>query len=509
MQTAMVRHPALAPAFDSGPLAGISGETLLKRSVASAAMLPYWDLTDTIVDGVEAIRLAGDTYLPRFTDESNNDYAYRLRLTKFTNIYRDTLEGLASKPFEDEVSLVPDGDVQPPNEFVEFIENVDGSGNNLTVFCNAAFFNGINSALHWILIDHDKADPSVRSLADAKKAGLRPYWCHVLARNVLDVKSQMINGNEVLTYVKIFEPGHPDCVRVFERGPSGEVTWSLYEKMEKPGPDGKSQFTQIDGGAVGIGVIPMVPFVTGRRDGRSWRVFPAMRDAADLQIELYQQESGLKFAKTLTAYPMLAGNGIKPPTEADGKTIAKIAVGPNRVLYAPPNPGGQPGSWAYVEPNAQSLTFLAADVKETINQLRELGRQPLTASASNLTVVTTAVAAGKAKSAVKAWAFGLKDAIENALVITAMWKELDATAYKPTVSVYTEFDEFMEGKDLDALESARDRGDLSRQTYWDELRRRSVLSPEFNHEVEEKRLLEELPGDGPDMEIDDNTPAEA
>ena len=510
MPDAMVRHPALVPAFDSGMPAGIVSDVMLKRSVESAAMLPYWDLTDTIVDGVEALRLAGETYLPMFTDEHPKEYAYRLKLTKFTNIYRDTLEGLASKPFEDEVALVPDGDKPIPSEIVDFIENVDGSGNNLTIFSSGAFFNGINSALHWIFIDYDKPDPKVVSKADAKRVGLRPYWSHVLARNVLDVQSKMIAGNEVLTYVKILEPGQPDHVRVFERFGDGSVTWTLYQKNDKPGNDGKTYFIPIDSGTIAIGIIPLVPFVTGRRDGRSWRIFPAMRDAADLQIELYQQESGLKFAKTLTAYPMLAGNGIKPPLEADGKTVSKIAVGPNKVLYAPPNPsGGQPGSWAYVEPNAQSLTFLAADVKETINQLRELGRQPLTASASNLTVVTTAVAAGKAKSAVKAWAFGLKDALENALKITAMWMNLNPTVYAPTVSVYTEFDEFMEGKDLDTLNSARDRGDISRETYWDELRRRSVLSPEFNSEVEEKRLLEELPGDGPDMEIDDNTPADA
>lgn len=486
-------------------------DEMLKRSPDSAAMLDYWDQVDAIVDGIAAIRLQGDKFLPRFTDEDAADYDYRLKLTKMTNVYRDTIEALAAKPFEDEVSLILDDKQNAvPEAMLKFIENVDGAGNNLTVFCGSTFFNGINNALDWIMIDYPKrADTAaIRNMADAKKAGLRPYWSHVLARNVLAARSKVINGNEVLEYVKIFEPGAPDHIRVFERTETG-VTWTLYQKSDKPAESGKSQFVQIDTDVVTIGIIPMVPFATGRRDGRSWRFFPQMRDAADLQIELYQQESGLKFAKTLTAYPMLAGNGIKPPLKADGKP-EKIAVGPNRVLYAPPNPsGGQPGSWAYVEPNSQSLTFLAADVKETIMQLRELGRQPLTAQSGNLTTVTTAVAAGKAKSAVKTWCYSLKDALENAFVITALWLSIDAATYKPTVSVYTEFDEFMEGKDLEALQSARDNRDLSRATYWEEMRRRGVLSPEFTPEIEEQRLLDELPGDGPDTNIDDNTPADA
>ena len=96
-----------------------------------------------------------------------------------------------------------------------------------------------------------------------------------------------------------------------------------------------------------------------------------------------------------------------------------LSVGPAKVLYAPPDGAGNSGSWAYVEPSAQSLTFLAGDIKETKQDLRELGRQPLTATA-NVTVINSAMAASKAKSAVGAWAIGLKDALENAMEMNKM-----------------------------------------------------------------------------------------
>lgn len=484
-------------------------DVMLRRSPDSAAMLEYWDLTDTIVDGINALRLAGERYLPRFTDEGDTDFQYRLKCTKLTNIYRDTVEGLSSKPFEQEVALVADENKSVPESIEAFVENVDGSGNNLTIFSGATFFNGINSAIHWIFVDHPPANPNVRTQADAKRAGIRPYWSHVLGRNVLDPRSSVINGVETLTYIRIFEPGAPDHVRIFERMENGSIRWELRDKRTEwiDVDGGKTQFHVLDEGVLTIDVIPLVPFITARRDGRTWKLFPAMRDAADLQIELYQQESGLKFAKQLTAYPMLAGNGISPMMEADGKTPKKLAVGPGRVLYAPASTAtGAIGSWAYVEPSAQSLKFLADDIKDTMSQLRELGRQPLTAQSGNLTVITTAVAAGKAKSAVKAWAFTLKDALENAMVITCKFMGVAPAEYDPTVSVFVEFDEFMEGKDLDTLDSARDRKDISQLTYWEELKRRAVLSPEFNAETEEKRLMDELPGDGADNNTLDNPP---
>ena len=199
----------------------IDGDTLTKRSPDSAAMLDYWDKTDDIVDGIDALRNAGKKYLPKFRDEQQTDYNFRLQTTKLTNVYRDICESLASKPFEQEISIVKadsDGTDSVPADILEFVEDVDGSGNNLTLFAGLTFFNGINSAIDWICVDFDKDDPNIRTVADAKAANRRPYWSHVLARNVLEVQSKVIGGKETLTYIRIMEPGNgsPDRVRVLD-----------------------------------------------------------------------------------------------------------------------------------------------------------------------------------------------------------------------------------------------------------------------------------------------------
>lgn len=475
----------------------IDGDEMLKRSPDSAAMVDYWDQTDTIVDGIKAMRLAREKYLPKFVDEEREEYDFRVAATKMTNVYRDIVEGLASKPFEEEISLVTsdkEGAKAIPLQIEEFIEDVDGSGNNLTVFSSNVFFNGINSAVDWIFVDFPSVDPTqVRSVADAKKAGVRPFWSRVLGRNVLEAKTAMIGGKETLTYMRIFEPGKPEHVRVFERTASG-VTWQLFVKTDRPAPSGKTMFVLETEGVISIGVIPLIPFITGRRDGRTFRIFPTLQDAADLQIELYQQESGLKFVKIMAAYPMLAAEGVNPPVGPDGKPM-KLRVGPGKVLYGKPNGDGKAGTWKYVEPGAETMKFLADDIKSTIENLRELGRQPLTAQSSNVTVINSAVAAGKARTAVGAWALTLKDALENALVLTCTW--LGITDYSPEVNVYTEFDDFADGgADVTELGAARGRKDISRYTYWAELKRRKILAPEFDAEAEDERLLEELPSEG-------------
>jgi hypothetical protein len=77
--------------------------------------------------------------------------------------------------------------------------------------------------------------------------------------------------------------------------------------------------------------------------------------------------------------------------------------------------------------------------------------------------------------------------------------------FQASVSVYTDFDEFVDGKDYDALRSARDSNDISLETFWEECKRRGLFSEEFNSTRERERLLNELPGDGPDNVIETDT----
>ena len=473
----------------------IEKNPLLIRAKDIACMVPYWDMVDAIVEGSNAIKAAGITYLPKFPDELQCDYDFRLQMSKFTNIYRDVLEGLATKPFEEEITLI--GGEEIPEFFDEFVEDVDGFGNNISTFSALTFFNGINSALDWIFVDYPNIDKkTVLSVADAKQNNIKPFWTHVLARNVYEVRTALIGSEKVLSYIRVCEPSidgvEPNHIRVFER--IGDVvTWTLYKEV-KDAKTPEAQVVEVDKGKLSISTIPFVPFVTGRRDGNTFRFFPSMKDAADLQITLYQDESGLQYIKTMAGYPMLAANGMKPAMESDGKTPKKVAIGPMRVLYGVPDANGGHGEWKFIEPNANSMEFLKKDIDKTKQDLRELGRQPLTALSTQLTTVTTSIAAGKARSAVTAWALGLKDSLENALKITAMYI---GDKYEAEVNVYTGFDNVKDdGSDLDTLDKARERGDLSQQTFWQELKRRKVLSPEFNSVDEEKRLFDEIPSDG-------------
>lgn len=469
------------------------------------AMMPYWHKATTMLAGTDAMRAAGQRYLPRFPNETESDYAFRLKTAKFTNIFGDIVETLSAKPFAKEIKVDKvDGAIKG------LIENVDAQGNHIHRFASNVFYSAIASGMDWILVDYTKTKGAAKTIADEKALGARPYWVHVPGPQVIAVYSANIQGIETLVHFRIKECSTErdgwtereiERVRVFNRevmvDETGQMvaqpaTWEVWEE-KKDETTKKEVWLKIDEGQVTIGIIPLVPVITGRRDGLSWRVQPPLSSAADLQIEHYQQESGLKYAREMTCFPMLAGNGIEPPIDKSGK-IQTIPIGPKTVLFAPPNGDGNHGEWSFVEPSSQSLTFLSGEIDKTEDQLRELGRQPLTAKAGNITTITAAYAGDKALTVIEAWALNLKDALEKALIITAKW--LNISDAKPTVEINTDFAVDMMGDSgVTELSSARKNGDLSRETYWAELRRRNILGPNFDAEEEATKITDEQPED--------------
>lgn len=450
-----------------------------QKSADFEAMEPYWNKVYDILEGEDAIKGAKTSYLPKFPKEQPKNYEFRLSVAKFTNIFRDIVEALASKPFSRELGIKDDA----PDRIKSLIEDIDGRGNHLHVFSADVFFWGIANSIDWILVDYTRTE-GARTVEQERQQGARPYWVRIPANKVIKVDSAFIGGMEVLTEVRYLEG--PDRVRIYERNGDG-VTWRIEQKQA----DGV--WLVDDEGPITIGVIPMVPFVSGQRKGSKWQFHPPMRDSADLQLTLYRNESDLEYCKTMTCFPMLAGNGVNMPTDEGGQEMP-VPVGPQAVLYAPPNNDGSHGEWSWIEPDATSLKFVADEVTKLKKDLRELGRQPLTAQSSNLTVVTTMFAAQKGNSAVQAWALKLKDALEVALKYTAMWAGED---YEPEVKVHTDF-EVLE-KDDKAVENlikmrTAPEPQISQETLWDEMKRRGVLSPEFDADEETQRLFREIPG---------------
>jgi hypothetical protein len=466
-----------------------------KTSAAYDAMASHWQTARAVLGGVETMRAAGTRYLPQLPRESDADYRYRLAASPFVNLYVDLMSALATKPFANEVGLSAD----TPKPIVDLAEDIDGAGNNLHVFSERLFFSGINDAISWILVDFTQAPPDL-TIAEERALGVRPHWVLIEAPDMLSVRFATVDGQQQVIEARIAESATvtaedgtdhtAERVRIIKREKTTDgyapATWQLWEKQKRVDNQGFT-WVLIDGGPITIGIVPLVPLVAGRQAGQ--RLVPVLGDVLQLQVELWQRESALKAARTMTAFPMLAASGIEAPT--NGETIT---VGPGTVLYGPSSGDGKAASWSFIEPAATSLKFLADDIGRLEAQMRELGRRPLTADTSGITIVAASYAASQANSVVEALALNLKDTLEQAFIFTALWLKIETSV---EVKISTDFDiGLLDTSGADTLLKLRETGDLSQRTLWSEMRRRNILSPEFSPEAEEAQIINEMPGDG-------------
>lgn len=454
-------------------------------------MREEWETIYDVMQGLRYVRRRTDRYLPKYERESNEEYRRRNQCAPWRPEFLDILTSLSARPFNKEVVFKGDA----PDEIVGVLnpatneradglaDNIDGRGNSLTVFAREAFTQAIANGYHGVLVDFPAMEPT-SNIAQERAMGARPYWVNITARNIIALYTDFVNGKEVIEHVRIKEhiirrDGYKETaveqIRVLEPG-----HWEIWERVET------GKMTKVAEGPLnrnGNTSVPLVLFFTGRREG-TINVRPPLADLAMMQIELYQALSRQEEILTFAGSPMLAANGMDMPK--DGQAIE---VGPKTVLFAPSAGEGSRPNWAFVQPDAANIAEVRESVTAIQDNMRRLGMQPLIDKAAGATATGQLIGSTRANVALKAWALMFNDAIEQAFVFTAEWMGLQATI---ETEVSTDFSvQPYAQSPLQSLAAARGTGDLSRETYWEGLRRFEVLPQDFDGEAEQKLLKAE------------------
>lgn len=446
-------------------------------------MLPRWHVIETLLGGTEAMREAGETYLPRHQEETDKGYQERLASAVLLNMVEQTLDTLSGKPFSEPIKL--NEDVPKAIEETILID-VDLQGNNLDVFARQWFREGMAKALCHVLIDMPRPAPredgQPRTLADDRREGLRPYWVMIKPECLLFARSEVINGVEVLQHVRIIEhymeqDGFAEVckrrIRVLEPG-----LVQLWEPVKKSNAQ-KEEWVLADEWATGLNYVPLVTFYADRQGFMMGK--PPLLDLAHLNVAHWQSASDQRHILTVSRFPILACSG------ASGEDSDPVVVGPNKVLYNP-DPAGR---FYYVEHTGQAIAAGRTDLKDLEEQMAGYGAEFLKRKTGGQTATARALDSAEATSDLSAMTGLFEDALAQALDITADWMRLGSNG--GTVELVKDYDlEEMDATGLQALQVAREKRDISRKTYLNGLRLRGVLPEDFDEDEDWEELMEEI-----------------
>jgi hypothetical protein len=433
-------------------------------------ILDNYELVDTLLGGTDVMRAAGEKYLPKEPNETNEAYQNRLNRSVLYNAYADTLKKLIGKPFSKPITLKDD-----THEIIKgWCDNLDLCGNNITSFARELFQKGLNKGLVHVLVDYPKNDKEKFTLEDQQKSNIRPYAVIKDASELFAWSFEDDNGVKKLTQIRLLEnTTEPD-------GKWGQKTTKkirvIYtDKFEVWQEKKKDKWQIVEEGENTLGKIPLITFYTERTGFMVAK--PPMLDLAHLNIQHWQSSSDQEHILHFIRFPLLHGAGFS----SDAK---EMEIGPNRMITSE-DPQARLN---YVEHSGAAVEAGRQSIKDIEEKMDSMGNQLLIKKPGNTTATATSIDTAKSNSALQGMTRRLENVFEQIFQLMSEWSNLKLD-YAGGININQDFGiSLVNGKDEDTLLKSRMAGEITSKTYLSELKRRNVLRDDLNIDDELNNL---------------------
>lgn len=410
---------------------------------------------NSLMGGTQSMRNAGRVLMPPYHAESNKNYRNRLSKAVLFNVFRRTVEGMAGKVFSKPIVFE---DV--PSQVEDLIPDIDLQGNNAQVFYEKVFTTGLSKGIAHILVD--SPTQFFDTLQDERDNNVRPYMIEIAPENILAAYSEIVNGQERLTHVRILE------TQTVRQG-FDEVTVRSIRVLE-PGlfqiwVEGDKEWELVEEGEVGLDFIPLVTFYADREGLMETR--PPLQDLADLNISHWQSSSDQRNILTVARFPLLAVSGV--PAE----DRAKIILSANKILGT----DDKEAKFYYVEHQGKAIEAGEKDLHNLEAQMAILGLEMLIRRPTNTPGISKQIDAHDMNSQLQNMALKFEDFIAITLFYMGSWMGVDEAG---KAGLNKDFNLTKDATELQALVQAVEIGTLSAETFLTELKRRGVLDADLD-----------------------------
>jgi hypothetical protein len=455
-------------------------QTVATESVAYEDMKGHWDLIHDLQGGTRAMRDASTTWLPMETAETPDAYQVRLDRSFLHPAYANTIQTIGSKPFVRPVSI--QGQVPSQLDYLE--ADVNGAGQNLSQFAREVFDSLLNYGMTHIFVDYSKVDdPEKTTKADEAEMGARVRFLNIKPPQLIAFLTAEDKGGAPLleqiryTETRVVRNGEYADKKVNSIRVYGLRTWELWE--EKVSENKKdTEYRMIAEGPHTFGRIPLATCYINQTGFMT--ALPTMEDLAWLNLAHWQSMSDQRNLLRYARIAILFGSGFTAEEIESG-----ITVGADR-LVGSVNPDAQ---LRYVEHSGSAIGSGEKDIEKLEERMEILGLQPFIRSTGDVTATGRAIDEGKRISDVQAWIRSLENVLVEAYKLAAEWLKVKLPEdFK--IDVFNDFGLTVKAStDIDALIRTRQAGEISRETFLREVKRRGLLSETVDVE-EEAEIIE-------------------
>ncbi len=443
-------------------------------------MAKRWSLIDDLLGGTLAMREAGKKWLPKEPREEESAYQVRLDRAVVFGAYSDTVNTLSGKPYRKPITLTDSLSGQ-----LEIIrDNVDGNGASLEQFGQALISEGINRGIVHILVDYPAtADKTGKTpnLKQERDNGIKPNFILISAKNLIGWRFEGDRLVEIRIREVSTEPdgqwGEKEVERIRVYGIND---WKLYRQTDK-----KDGWIVENSGTHTFGDVPLISIYLNRTGLMEAR--PCLEDLAWTNLAHYQSSNDQRNCLRFVRAAVLGMVGL-----TEDEMAKEIVVGPMRVIRST-NPEAK---IEWIEHSGAGLESGEKDIQRLEDQMEVQGLQPLVRKSGGQTATGKAIDADNSESDMQSWVRVLEKGIKKAYEYAAKWIKAELPD-DFSVDIYSDFGLSVRAiEDIKTLQSARLSGDLSRETFLKEMKRRAILGEGLDVQEEIDRIESEGPALG-------------
>jgi hypothetical protein len=329
--------------------------------------LVLWKTVRDCVVGEPAIKAGRETYLPKPSGKTDDQYERYAKRVYFSGFTGRTAEGLFGNIF----SRPPARNGEEPGLFSDFLANVDKGGTSIEQFAANLCWDAMQAPWGGILVDHSPAPDGI-SQAEKEKLNLSSFMREYVAENVINWEYDIINDQKVLTLAVLqefyternvkdeFTPIEKTRYRVL-RLAQGEgqmiYTQQVYEKLADKDEYGaiSDPFTPLLDGKP-LNFIPFYPCPAPTPEKSM------LLDLAYVNIGHYQRSADLINALHYAGMPMAYIAGTSQPVDKDGKEI-DTEIGSERIMFLPVDGvTNVTPSAGYLEPSGAGMSHMQQNI---------------------------------------------------------------------------------------------------------------------------------------------------
>lgn len=453
-----------------------------KRSAKIEAIATCWPMITALLGGTAAMRQASKTYLPQWPNEEDGFYKNRRDTATLFPAFSRTIEVLSGKPFSRPITKGDD----IPKSILEMFDDIDLQGTNLHSFLANVCEEALGFGIAGILVDHPKSE-GIKTLAEEKALGLRPYFVKIDADSLLDFKSKRVNGYEVITQLRFVEMVSEETGNEFQDAVVEQVRvldigkWRTYRKKLND-TKGIEEWILHEEGLTSLNKIPFVP-IYGEKIG-FMQSRPPMAELAYLNVEHWQNKSDQQTILHVARVPVLFGRRLGLADDESITIGAACAVLSEQ----------EDADLKYVEHTGKAIEAGRTDLQDLKDMMLQIGAELLVVKPGRITVAQTMAEDESGTCALQRIVGDLNDAANQALQLLADWIKEPQGGH---ISIFRDFGAAtLAEASADILMEMNVAGTLSNETLFTEIQRRGMISPEVKWSDEQAKIKSQQPKPG-------------